>query len=65
MSTAVTAAQRGSLLPANHDTAGSSPTATKKAIPIKSSIDDTAPTAAYCAVRDGDTRRCGQANQER
>src|ERR1700719_3188889 len=41
-STAVTAAQRGSFLPTSHDTAGSSPRATKNATPIKSSIDDAA-----------------------
>lgn len=41
-STAVTAAQRGTFFPTIHDTAGSSPTAIKKATPIRMSMEDAA-----------------------
>src|SRR5690349_8740298 len=59
-STAVTAAQRGTLFPTNHDTAGSSPRARKKATPIKMSIDDAAArprSATYVTATPADAVR--------
>ncbi|BCZ24705.1 hypothetical protein MTY59_45600 [Mycobacterium senriense] len=59
-STTVTAAQRATFFPTNHHTAGSSPKATKKATPIKRSIDDTAArprTALYVTATPADAVR--------
>src|SRR5271166_3960295 len=70
-STTVTAAHRGNLRLISHDTAGSSPSETKNATPISSSIDDTrtrprttakvtaTPAAALIPTKNGDRLSSG------